>query len=154
LENAHAVVELGPGTGAFTRVIVERIGKKTTFIALELDERNVTGLRRRFPGLHAYHDSAENIRKYLARHNRRKADVIISGLPFGNLLKTERDRILNAVFAALKPGGSFVALAYKHAGWFPSTRAFRRRLEAHFKSVTLSPIVWNNLPPAIVYRCT
>src|SRR5207248_9261151 len=48
LKSARAVVEFGPGTGAFTRPILERISRQTTFFALELDDKHVRGLRQRF----------------------------------------------------------------------------------------------------------
>jgi len=51
LKDAKTVVEFGPGTGAFTRLILEGIGKQTAFLALELDEKHVRGLRQRFPRL-------------------------------------------------------------------------------------------------------
>ena len=151
LRRAKVVVELGPGTGAFTRFIVERIGPVTHFLALELDQQNTLALKRRFPGGHLHHDSAEHVQRYLPADQ--KADCIISGLPWGSMTAATQNRILDPVFASLKPGGTFSAMAYIHATWFPSSRHFRRRLENHFKSVAISPIVWRNLPPAIVYRC-
>src|SRR5437773_6953190 len=81
LRCAKTVVEFGPGTGAFTRLILERIGRHTAFFALELDDKHVRGLRLRFPAVSIYHDSADKIQKYLAHHRRTKADYIISGLP-------------------------------------------------------------------------
>src|SRR2546427_11552058 len=68
LRNARTVVEFGAGTGAFTRLILERIGGHTTFLALELDDKHVRGLRQRFPGVPVYRDSAEKVQKYLADH--------------------------------------------------------------------------------------
>src|SRR5439155_24098727 len=61
LRSARTVVEFGPGTGAFTRLIVERIGGHATFVALELDDKHVRELRQRFPGVHVYRDSAERV---------------------------------------------------------------------------------------------
>src|SRR5205814_10677128 len=58
LRNAKTVVEFGPGTGAFTRLILQRMGRQTAFFAIELDDKHARGLRRRFPGLNVYHDSA------------------------------------------------------------------------------------------------
>ena len=151
LRRAKVVVELGPGTGAFTRFILERIGPATHFLALELDQQNTLNLAHRFPGGHFHHDSAEHLLRYLPQHQ--KADCIISGLPWGSMTAVTQNRILSPVFTALKPGGAFTAMAYIHATWFPSSRHFRRRLEDHFKTVAISPIVWRNLPPAIVYHC-
>jgi phospholipid N-methyltransferase len=153
LRNARTVVEFGAGTGAFTRPILERIGGHTTFLAFELDDKHVRGLRQRFPGLVVYRDSAERVQKYLADHRRKKADYIISGLPWANMPVTEQERILRGVLNSLTPDGMFATFAYVHARWLPRARRFRERLENYFGQVTTSQIVWRNFPPAFVYRC-
>jgi phospholipid N-methyltransferase len=153
LRNARTVVEFGAGTGAFTRLILERIGGHTTFLAFELDDKHVRGLRQRFPGMHVYRDSAERVQKYLADHRRKKADYIISGLPWANMPVTEQERILQGVLNSLTPDGMFATFAYVHARCLPRARRFRERLEHYFGQVTTSQIVWRNFPPAFVYRC-
>lgn len=153
LKNARAVVEFGPGTGAFTRLILDRIGRQTAFIALELGERQVRRLQRRFPALHVYHDSAEKIQHYLARHHRRQADCIISGLPWGNMPARAQRRIFDATLASLAPGGTFTTFCYAHAAWLPGSRGFHRWIDRHFAEVQTSRIIWRNAPPAFVYRC-
>jgi phospholipid N-methyltransferase len=154
LKSARTVVEFGPGTGAFTRPILERIGRHTAFLALELDDEHVRGLRRRFPALSVYHDSAEQIQKYLAQHRRTKADYIISGLPWANMPVKAQEQILSAMLASLAPDGMFTTFAYVHACWLPRARRFRERLKKHFARVRTSRIVWKNVPPAFVYRCS
>ena len=153
LREARTVVEFGPGTGAFTRLILDRMGENTRFIALELNEQHVQLLRQRFPGLHVHQDSAERIAHYLRRHRAAKADYIISGLPWANMPGATQDRILKAVLRTLSEDGMFTTFAYVHARWLPRARQFRRRLEQHFGEVRRSRIIWGNVPPAFVYRC-
>ena len=152
LKRAKTVVELGPGTGAFTRVILDRLGKNTRFIALELDERHVSRLQERFPRLRVYRDSAERIQKYLPQSEKR-ADYIISGLPWANIAVKDQERILDALLMSLSPDGMFTTFAYWHARWFPRARQFRERLEHHFAEVKTSRVIWKNVPPAVIYRC-
>jgi len=153
LKTAKTVVELGSGTGAITRLILDRVGRHTTFFALELDPAATRELRKRFPDLDVYSDSAEHLQKYLIRHGRKKADCIVSGLPWASMTTELQNRILTAIFRVLKPGGSFTTFAYLHASWMPTARRFRERLERHFGTVEISRTVWRNLPPAYVYRC-
>jgi phosphatidylethanolamine/phosphatidyl-N-methylethanolamine N-methyltransferase len=153
LASSDTVVELGPGTGAFTRRILERIGRRTTFIALELDPIFVSRLRRRFPTLSVYNDSAEQMPSYLARHGKKKVDYIISGLPWASLPLKVQDNVLKAVLDVLAPGGVFTTFGYLHARWMPNAQRFRGRLRRHFSAVETSAIVWKNFPPAFVYRC-
>jgi phospholipid N-methyltransferase len=153
LGNAETVVELGAGTGALTRLILEGLNPEATFLAMELDERNARGLRRRWPHLDVCQDSAARIREHLRRRGRRTADCIISALPWGNMSRSTQERILAAVFASLRPGGRFATYAYVHAQWLPGSRQFKRRLRTRFDRVSTTPIVWRNLPPAFVYHC-
>jgi phosphatidylethanolamine/phosphatidyl-N-methylethanolamine N-methyltransferase len=153
LKNAQTVVELGPGTGAFTRLILDRIGSRTLFLALELDAACVKRLREELDGLEVHLDSAEHLENYLRQHGGRHADYIISGLPWSNMRRQIQDRILEVVVNSLAPKGVFTTFAYVHAAWLPTALRFRKRLKEHFSSVKTSRIVWRNLPPAYVYRC-
>jgi phospholipid N-methyltransferase len=154
LATASAVVELGPGTGSFTRAILERVGERTTFVALELDWQAVVGLRRNFPDLRVYHDSAERIQRYLARHGRSQADYVISGLPWANMGAAVQRRIMGNVARALAPDGVFTTFTYLISPLRANGRHYRRILGELFDSVEISAVVWRNFPPALVYRCT
>lgn len=151
LRHAATVVELGAGTGAFTGLILEQIGKDTKFIAMELDRIHARSLKRRFTGVTVYNDSAERLADYLQQNQR--ADYIISGLPWANIPADCQERIMEAILASLAPSGIFTTFAYLHARWLPKARQFRRALEERFARVETSSIIWRNLPPAFVYRC-
>jgi phosphatidylethanolamine/phosphatidyl-N-methylethanolamine N-methyltransferase len=144
------VVELGPGTGSFTELLLERLDERGRLLALEISDINIGVLRRRFPPCEVIHDSAENLPRHLGRQS---AACIISGLAWGNMLPATQDRILDAILSSLSPNGQFVAFGYVHAVWFPTTLRFRRRLFHSFARVQRTPIIWGNLPPAFVYRC-
>lgn len=154
LKSADTVVEIGPGTGAFTGLILKRIGPATTFFALELDANYAESLRRRFPELMVYNDSAERLSEYLRQHGKTAAKYIISGLPWATFDSGLQQRIMSAVLTSLASHGTFTTFAYVHALWMPAARKFRRKLEANFSRIEVSPVVWKNLPPAFVYRCS
>lgn len=144
------VVELGPGTGAFTELLLERLGEQGRLLALEISPTNIKVLRRRFPPCHVIHDSAENLPRHLGRS---LARCIISGLAWSNMRSCMQDRILDAILSSLAPNGQFVAFAYTHSFWLPTALRFRRRLFCSFERVETTPTIWRNLPPAFVYRC-
>jgi phospholipid N-methyltransferase len=144
------VVELGPGTGSFTELLLRRLGRRGRLVAFEISDTNISELRRRFPDCEVIHDSAERAPQHLAGV---KAHCVVSGLAWGNMLPATQDRIFGAMLESLAPRGQFVAFAYFHALWLPTSRRFRRRLLDNFNRVEMTPIVWRNLPPAIVYRC-
>ena len=154
LDRAETVVELGPGTGAFTGLIREAVGRRSTFLTIELDPGNVETLKKRFPGVIVHHDSAENLRACLARHKKTQADYVISGLPWASLPLAVQEGVFKAILASLAPEGVFTTFGYLHARYCSKARQFRQRLEQHFEKVETSPVVWWNLPPAFVYRCS
>jgi phosphatidylethanolamine/phosphatidyl-N-methylethanolamine N-methyltransferase len=153
LRSAKTVVELGPGTGSFTRAIADGISDETTFMALERDPVFADTIEERFPDVLVYNDSAERLPHYLALNGKVCADCILSGLPWASFPRTLQLRILEAVLASLGPGAPFVTFAYIHALWLPTARRFRRTLHDSFTTVEQSRVVWANFPPAIVYRC-
>jgi phosphatidylethanolamine/phosphatidyl-N-methylethanolamine N-methyltransferase len=153
LEEARTVVELGPGTGVFTRAICERVAAGTLVMAVEIDPRMAALLRPRFPRVSIVNDSAEHLDRLLADAGRKGADAILSGLPWASFPAELQSRLLAAVVGTLRPGGRFATFAYRHASWLAPGRRFRALLTASFAAVDTTPVVWANLPPAFVYRC-
>jgi phospholipid N-methyltransferase len=153
LEDAQTVVELGPGTGPFTRLIVERARPEALILAVELNGRMAEDLVARFPRVRVVSDSAERLPRHLEELGRPHADCILSGLPFGGFDEGLQDRLLTAVIASLRPGGWFSTFSYLQAAWLPTGRRFRRMLESRFATVRNSSVEWRNLPPAFVYYC-
>jgi phospholipid N-methyltransferase len=153
LADASTVVELGPGTGSFTRVIEAGLRTDALFLALELNNEFADVLCQKFTRVEIIRDSAENLCHHLEAHGRPAADVIFCGLPWASFPPELQERIMSSVLAALRPGGRFATFAYVHAAWFPTARKFHRWLRSRFFEVKKTRIVWRNLPPAFVYRC-
>lgn len=153
LERARVVVELGPGTGAFTGLILDRMSAGALFLAVELDEGHARRLQQRFAGARVIHGSAEHLPRYVRRLGAGAVDCVVSGLPWTNMKGPMQDRILQAITSVLSPEGCFATFSYIHARWFPGAVGFRSRLSRHFRQVAASRIVWRNLPPAVVYTC-
>jgi phosphatidylethanolamine/phosphatidyl-N-methylethanolamine N-methyltransferase len=149
-EPADTVVELGPGTGSFTKLLLERLDHRGQLLALEINEASIRALRKGFPRCRGIHDSAEHLGRHLGG---RKAQCVISGLAWGNMLPAAQDRIMNAITGSLAPDGQFVAFAYIHARYYPTTLRFRKLMFRGFARVETTPVIWRNLPPAYVYRC-
>lgn len=154
LAGCDTVVELGPGTGAFTGPILQSIGQQTTFFALELDAQFVRVLKARFPTLVVYNESAERLPEHLTQHGKRAVDYIVSGLPWASLPMAVQDKVMGAVLDSMAAGAQFTTFQYVHARWLPNAVRFRKRLLRSFAKVEVSGVVWKNFPPAVVYRCT
>ncbi len=153
LEQARTILEVGPGTGAFTGEIIDKAGGGAKVIAVELDAGFAATLTRRFPGLDVANDSAEELPRILASRNLTRADAVVCSLPWTNLPDEVTDRILAAIHQVLKPGGAFATYVYLSGVWMPAAWRFRNRLRNTFGNLERSPVVWGNVPPAFVCRC-
>ena len=147
---SDTVVELGPGIGSFTKLLLDRLDERGRLLAFEISETNIVALRAGYPRCQAIHDSAEHLGRHLGGE---KARCVISGLAWGNMLPAAQDRIMNAITDSLSPDGQFVAFAYVHARYFPTTLRFRKLMARAFTRIETTPVIWGNLPPAYVYRC-
>jgi phosphatidylethanolamine/phosphatidyl-N-methylethanolamine N-methyltransferase len=143
------VVELGPGTGAFTGAIQRRLGGRGRHIAVEVNERFAARLAARHPGVDVALADAGSLAGALGE----RADVIVSGLPWVAFGENERRDVLAAVVDGLSESGAFTTFAYVHARWAGPARRLLRSLEARFDEVVVGRTVWGNLPPALVYHC-
>jgi phospholipid N-methyltransferase len=83
-ETCRLFVEYGPGTGAFTRHVLERAHPDARIIAIDPNPRFVDHLRHSLfdPRLTVVQGSAADVEDILAAHGGEKADYILSGLPF------------------------------------------------------------------------
>ncbi len=152
LAQARTVVELGPGTGVFTRFIERELRPEARLICLEINPELARAVAERFPRAEVVNDSAENLGRHLGPSGP-EVDCVISGLPWVILSAEEQRRLLDPAVSALRPGGGFATFAYSHAAWLPAGRRFRKMLESSFSVVDVSARVWRNIPPAFVYRC-
>ncbi|MET7862747.1 class I SAM-dependent methyltransferase [Micromonospora taraxaci] len=150
---APVVVELGPGTGAFTGAIQRRLAGRGRHIAVEVNPRFAQRLAARHPGVDVVTADATDLAAVLADRGLRTADVVVSGLPWAAFAETDRHDALSALVATLPPHGALTTFAYVHARWAPPARSLLRSLRSRFDEVAISRTVWANLPPALVYCC-
>lgn len=154
LKKATVIAELGSGTGAFTKKILLKTSPKCRFFVLESNLYFHKILQANFPSLTIYNDSAENLPFILQNKiNTPHCDLIISGLPWTTFEQNLQERTLTAIANSLRDGGEFLTFAYMHGLFLPSARRFQKLLNTHFKKVRPTPVVWANVPPALVYVC-
>lgn len=147
------LVEFGPGTGVFTKVIRERLGPNDTYVGIEVNQNFVAGLHLDYPGMEFVNDSAENLEAILAARKISSVDAIVCSLPWALFAESLQDRIFAALRRCLKSEGVFVSFAYLQGFLLPGAWNLRLRLKQEFSSVKTSKTVWINHPPAFVYTC-
>ena len=149
---APVVVELGPGTGAFTGEIQRRLGGRGRHVAVEINPRFARRLRTRFPALDVAEGDAEYLPETLATRGLTTTDVVISSLPWASFGPELQQRLIHAVTATLSPDSVFATFSYAHAQQLPQARRFRTLLAERFEDVTVGRTVWCNVPPAYVLQ--
>jgi phosphatidylethanolamine/phosphatidyl-N-methylethanolamine N-methyltransferase len=151
---AHAkhIMELGAGAGAITEGIAQRIVPGCKFTAFELNEELVTYLRKCYPeSMEFVVGSAELAKQYAEKKG--PADAVISSLPWSLFPSDLQERIVDSMYAALKPGGIFTTYVCINAYLYPASQNLRYLLHRKFKSVKKTPVELRNIPPAFVYVC-
>jgi phosphatidylethanolamine/phosphatidyl-N-methylethanolamine N-methyltransferase len=147
------VVELGPGTGAVSAVIAEKLPPGARHLAVELDPDMVAYLRRTRPDLDVVPGNAADLGALLAERGISAVDAIICGLPWALFDDATQTRLLGEISRAIGDTGAFTTFAYLHGMTLTAARRFRRTLRSTFDEVLVSATVWRNLPPAFVYVC-
>lgn len=149
---ARRVIELGGGTGVFTRALLEHgIGPRDLMV-LELNAELARFLQGRFPGVRVVNGDASDLagivrRTGFAEHG--GVDAVVSGLGFLAMPRSVQRAILTAVFAVLGPDRPLIQFTYGPASPLPRDLLHELDLNVRRASTT-----WLNVPPATVYVYT
>lgn len=152
-KSANVIIEYGPGTGVFTDHILSSMRSDTQFFAIEINPVFTQMLRQRFPTLHVYQDSVQQVQDICRLEGVDQVDVIISGLPWALIPDHAQNGYLDATLAVLRPEGQFATFAYLTGLLLPEAKRFKVKLNRRFTDVQKSKVSWFNVPPAFVYRC-
>ncbi len=142
-ERMETIVELGAGTGVFTKYLAEHKQEACQALVLEQNYEMREKLRRLYPGFY-YGAKAEDVGALLQYFALSKADCIISGLPFAAFPRAQQHQVLLAVSQALQPEGQFVAFQY--------SLQLKSILKKYFREVKVAFMLLN-FPPAFIYYC-
>lgn len=143
-DNARTIVELGPGTGVFTEMIINRMHPDAKLLVFELNDSFFNNLKDRFddPRVQIIHDSAEKIAQYT---NGEKVDAVISSLPLMVFSEELRNNVVNAAYDSLKKEGKYMQFQYSLQS--------KKLLQSIYKNVSVK-FTMKNFPPAFVYTCS
>jgi phospholipid N-methyltransferase len=161
------ILEAGPGTGAVTGCIIDRLRHDDQLWMVELNPTFAAHLRTAFKEKPAYRDAAsrchliEGSVQQLGHEG--EFDLVISGLPLNNFSSDDVQTILQAYAKLLKPGGVLSFFQYiliRPAKMFVSTGPERDRLKGVGEAIEgmlgerefAREWVWVNVPPAWVHH--
>ena len=152
LSDAKLVLELGPGAGAVTKPLLEKVSDDCKYVGIELNSHLVQYLHKNYPNRDFLEGSAELATEVAAKYG--PIDAVVSSLPWTVFPYELQDRIITNVHESLKEGGVFVTYVCLNASFYPAAKTLKSLLYDKFSSVTKSPTEWRNIPPAFVYTCT
>jgi phosphatidylethanolamine/phosphatidyl-N-methylethanolamine N-methyltransferase len=164
------ILEAGPGTGAVTGCIIDRMRQDDELWMVELNPTFAAHLRSAFNDKPAFREAASRchlIEGSVARlgplSHDGQFDLIISGLPLNNFSSADVKDILQAYATLLKPGGILSFFQYiliRPAKMFVSLGQERNRLKGVGEAIDgmlgerefAREWVWVNVPPAWVHH--
>lgn len=141
------VIELGPGTGVFTKALLGRGLKQSDLVLIEYEADFANLLAARFPQATVLRGDAARMRRHSSVLNGDLAGATISGLPILNMNARQQMMIMRGCFELIRPGGRFFQFTYSPVCPIRRPVLERLGLKARRLSSTL-----RNLPPAAVYE--
>ena len=142
------VVEFGPGTGVFTRALLDQGVREKDLTLVEYRSDFAKLLQERFPEARVLRMDAERLhRDNLFREG--PARVIVSGLPLLSMSPRKSFSILSRAFRCMEQCGVFYQFTYGPR--CPVPKLFLDRLGLRATCLGRALV---NLPPASVYRIT
>lgn len=136
------IIELGPGTGSITKVLLKSNIDLNNFYACEISDVFAGHLRTRFPGIHVREGDASKLTQTFEELVG-KVDCIFSSLPLKSLPSKAVKQIIDQEYKILKPQGIVIQFTYD------LLRKQNSPLLNKFKHIG-SKIVPTNFPPARV----
>jgi phospholipid N-methyltransferase len=140
------VMELGPGTGVFTRALLGRGLREDQLILVECDQRFVRLLQLDYPDAWIVQLNAARLGT-LRILGGEPLGAVVSGLPLLSMSMRQRIAILEFAFRHLRRGASYYQFTYGMRCPVPRPVLERLGLKA-----TRMGSTWLNAPPATVYR--
>lgn len=140
-----SVLELGPGTGVFTRALLAKGVAAEDLTLLEYDPKLAKLLCSRFPDVRVVSACATKLDS-LGLYGEKGIGAIVSGLPLLSMPHGTIQRILEGAFSQLSENGSIYQFTYRPL--CPVPRKVMRALDLQSVCTSFS---MRNLPPAWVF---
>jgi len=139
LSKDKVIVEYGPGDGPYTEHILSKMSRGSTLIAIETNKVFVAHLKKiKDKRLIVIEGSAEDVKKILADLKLKKADYVLSGIPFSFFPRRMKIRIIRNTYDVLKNGGQFLVYQYSfHVKKY--LRRYFKKIRTDFEPINLPP---------------
>ena len=140
----QVIVELGTGTGAFTKIISQKMHQRSRLIGFEIDEQFADITENICPQATIVRKSACQIKEELEKLNIFHADLLISGLSTPTIPQEINIKVLSFLSSQKE---DFIFSQLTEIPWYYYKKYKRLFHEVKFKFVA------RNIPPAGIYHC-
>ena len=144
----NIILELGVGTGAIPKYMMDVIPNRDSYLGIELDKGLVKALNRKFPTMNIIQGNAANAYELHARAGLGKVRYVVCCLPFVSLPKEVSDDVLNEITKFMDEGCELRIFQYAHGYFLPPAVKLREYLRDRYGFTRRSPLVLKNFPPA------
>lgn len=146
VDDDSPIIELGGGSGALTRALMEAGIRPSRIYVIELDLTLANYLKSALPGVTVIHGDAARLREILPADVLGKVRRVISGIPMINLPEAVRRKILESCFDIMAVDGAYLQYTYS-----PLSSINHKTYQLKKKRLGTS---FFNLPPATVWQYT
>jgi phospholipid N-methyltransferase len=144
----NIVVELGVGTGSFTKPISQIVSNDKSYLGVEISRDFIKALKKEYPNLRFVCGNATKLQKLHEKSGLGRVGYIISGIPFVTLPNEVGDEILAEISKFMDEGCMFRTFQYAHGYYMPSAVKLRKFMRSRYGKAKKSPLIVKNVPPA------
>ena len=147
-DEQNIIVELGVGTGSFTKLINQIVAGENSYLGIEISRDFTKALKKEYPNLKFVCGNAAKLHKLHEKSGLGKVGYIISGIPFVTLPNDVGDEILQEISRFMDRGCMFRTFQYAHGYYMPSAVKLRKFMRARYGRAKKSQLIVKNVPPA------
>jgi phosphatidylethanolamine/phosphatidyl-N-methylethanolamine N-methyltransferase len=139
------VIEIGGGTGSFTRALIKGGVQPTNLVVIEIHPELCAFLKKKFPDVLVIQGDATHLRDILPPHIMGHVSAVISGIPLLNLSEQEQRALLDSSFDVMDDDGAFLQFTYSPISPLKGIK------NIDVVQKRLGRVLWN-IPPATVWQ--
>ncbi|CAN5313775.1 methyltransferase domain-containing protein [soil metagenome] len=147
-DSSNIVLELGVGTGAITKFLVDILPSRDSYLGLELDLHLVTTLNKNYPDMNIVCGNAAEAYSIHSRSGLGKVRYVVCCLPFVSLPKDISEMVLIEIEKFMDEGCELRIFQYAHGYFLPPAIKLRESLKTRYGISRRSPLILKNVPPA------
>jgi phosphatidylethanolamine/phosphatidyl-N-methylethanolamine N-methyltransferase len=144
LEREGDILELGSGTGAISRSLLDAGIPSHRLIMVEREPDLADYLRRQFPQVRVLHGDATDVGAMLGTLGVRRLSTVVSSLPIVWFSLQAQADVIHPCLDLLGPGGAFLQMTNQ-----PASPVALKKLGVRGARAAA---IWQNFPPSFIWR--